>query len=69
METTKHEWAWCKIYEKLAKFMLKNYDSVLEAIPWIRPFIDVKTMNIHQKMVIKIEKTMKAYFKAVILSL
>ena len=32
-------------------------------------FIDVKTMNIHQKMVIFIEKTMKTYPKVVILSL
>ena len=35
---------------------MKNYDSVIEAIPWIRPFIDVKTMNIHQKMLTFFEK-------------
>ena len=32
-------------------------------------FIDVKTMNIHQKMVVLIEKTMETYSKAVILSI
>ena len=48
---------------------MKNDDSVIEATLWIRPFIDVKTMNIHQKTVILIEKTMKAYSKTVILSL
>ena len=46
----------------------KNDDSVTNYI-WNWPFIDLKTMNIHQKMVILIEKTMKAYPKAVILSL
>ena len=48
---------------------MKNDDSIIEAIPWITPFIDVKTMNIHQKMVIFLEKTVKPYLKAVILSL
>ena len=33
------------------------------------PFLDVKTMNIHQKTMILIKKTMEAYSKAVILSL
>ena len=55
--------------EKLVKFTLKNDDSVIEAIPGIRPFIDVKMINMHQKTVILIEKMMKAYSKAVILSL
>ena len=35
---------------------MKNENSIIETIPWITPFIDIKTMNIHQKMVIKIEK-------------
>ena len=49
---------------------MKNDDKIIEAIPWIKPFIDVWTMNIYQKIVILFfEKTMKAYFKAVILSL
>ena len=55
---------------------VKNSDnSILETITWITPFIDIKTMNIHHgdkkviKMVIKIEKTMKPYSKATILSL
>ena len=34
-----------------------------------RKFIDVKTMNIHQRRVILIEKTVKAYSEEVILSL
>ena len=42
--------------------MMKNDDSIIEDILWIKPFIDVWTMNIHQKK-------MKAYFKAVILSI
>ena len=33
------------------------------------PFIDIKTMNIHQELVILIEKTMKPHCKAMILSL
>ena len=28
---------------------MKNDDSIIETIPWITPFIDVKTMNIHPK--------------------
>ena len=49
---------------------MKKYDSIIEDIPWIRPFIDVKTMNIHQKMLTFFEKKeMKAYFKVVMLSL
>ena len=39
--------------------MMKNDDSVIEA----------ETMNIHQKTVIFKKKTMKRYFKAVMLSL
>ena len=52
-----------KNYEKLAwQFNYWNYALN-------RPFIDVKTMNINQKMVILIEKMMKAYSKVVIVSL
>ena len=47
---------------------MKNDNSLIETIPWITPFIDVKTMNIHQ-MVILIEKTTKTYPNAMILSL
>ena len=43
--------------------------TIIEDMRWIIPFIDVKTMNIHQKIVIFFEKTMKSYFKAVILSI
>ena len=25
----------------------KSYNSIIETVPWIGPFIDVKTMNIH----------------------
>ena len=35
---------------------MRNENSIIEIIPWIGPFIDVKTMNIHQKMVILIKK-------------
>ena len=31
---------------------MKNDDEVIEAIPGIRPFINVQTMTIHQKIVI-----------------
>ena len=53
---------WCKK-------TMKNNNSIIETIPWIRPFIDIKTMSTHQKLVILIKKTMKTYSKAVILSL
>ena len=44
-------------------------DEITETTIWITLFIDVKTMNIYQKMVILIEKTMKPCSKAVILLL
>ena len=46
---------------------MKNEDSIVESIPWIRPFTDVYKMSIHQKIVISFEKMIKAYFKAIIL--
>ena len=30
-----------KTYENLVKFTMKNDDSIIEAILWIKPFIDV----------------------------
>ena len=45
---------------------MKNYNSIIETISWNTPFIDTKTMNTLQKMVILTEKTMKAYSKAMI---
>ena len=38
----------CALMQK----MTKNDDEIIEAIPWIRPFIDVRKMNMHQEMVI-----------------
>ena len=48
---------------------MKNDDSITEAISWIRSFMNVQTMNIHQQMVIFFGKTMKLYSNTVILSL
>ena len=48
---------------------MKNDKSINETITWITSFIDVKTMNVYQKMMILIEKTMKTYSKAMTLSL
>ena len=48
---------------------MKNKNLIIETITWIIPFLDVKTMNIHQKMVILIKKTMKLYSKTMILLL
>ena len=48
---------------------MKNDDEIIEAIPSVRPFINVETMNIHQKMVIFLKKTIKPCFKAIILSI
>ena len=66
------------IYVKNDEHRPKNGDSVTETLYTLNwPFIDVKTMNTHQKTVmalclgmsILIEKTTKAYSKAVILLL
>ena len=35
---------------------MKNDNSIIKTIAWIRPFIDAKMMNMHQKMVILIKK-------------
>ena len=48
---------------------MKNDKSINETITWITSFIDVKTMNVYQKMMILIEKSMKTYSKAMTLSL
>ena len=48
---------------------MKNDKSINKTITWITSFIDVKTMNVYQKMMILIEKTMKTYSKAMTLSL
>ena len=48
---------------------MKSNNSIIETIPWITLFIDIKSMNIHQAMGSLIEKTMKSYFKVMTLSL
>ena len=56
----------CAGYFKVVE--VKN-NSITKNICWFPWFIDIKRMNIHQKMVILIEKTMKPYSNAMILSL
>ena len=48
---------------------MKNDDDDYWRYTLKREFIDVQTINIHQKTIVYFEKTMKAYFKAVILSI
>ena len=42
---------------------------IIETIPWFGHLSMQKTMNMHQKTVIFIKKTMKTYSEAVILSI
>ena len=49
------------------KKIMKNDDDSNWRYTLKREFINVKTINIHYKMVIFFEKMMKAYSKAVIL--
>ena len=61
---------WSFVDVKNNEHISKNDDDeIIETTTWITRFIDVKTMNIHQKMVILIEKTMKPCSKAVVLLL
>ena len=52
---------------------VKDDDSIIEVLPWIQPFIDVyneyTTKNGDFFFFFFFEKTMKAYSKAVILSI
>ena len=52
------------------KNLWKTYlKMIIETIPWFGHLSMQKTMNIHQKTVIFIKKTMKTYSEAVILSI